>query len=218
MTHPKRAIAAALGLSAAICLGASSGPEPDPAPAPARIYRILPSESRVGFSISKWRILRKEGMFRDFGGEVSIDWENPSASRVEVTVEAASRLDTHDRHRDETVRSDDFLDVAHHPTLRFESRRISPLGKGLYEVTGDLTIRGVTRRVTAPVRVTPAAGTASLMRFTGSFRIRRTDFGVNGTRWSGGRAILGDEVTITLDLAAAARAETKASRLAQASR
>lgn len=218
MTHPKRAIAAALGLSSALFLGASSGPQPEPGPAPARPYRILPSESRVGFSITKWRILRKEGLFRDFRGEVSIDWENPATSRVEVSIEAGS-LETDDRHRDETVRSDDFLDVAHHPTLFFESRRISPLGGGLYEVTGDLTIRGVTRSVTAPVRVTPAARTASVMRFTGSFRIRRTDFGVNGTRWSGGKAILGDDVTITLDLAAVARTEAKkASEPAQASR
>ncbi|MGH9367796.1 MAG: YceI family protein, partial [Thermoanaerobaculia bacterium] len=182
-----------------------------PGPDPSRLYRILASESRIGFSISKWRILRKEGRFRDFRGEVSIDWKSPSASRIDVTIEAAS-LDTHDRHRDETVRSDDFLDAASHPTLRFESRRISPLGRGLYEVAGDLTIRGVTRSVKAPVRVTPGARPASVMRFAGSFRIRRTDFGVNGTRWSGGKAILGDEVTIALDLVAVATTETKASR------
>jgi polyisoprenoid-binding protein YceI len=215
MTRSKRAIANALGLLLAAGLQAASGPLAPPAAGGASTYRIAPARSRVGFSISKWRIFRKEGIFRDFHGEIAIDWENPPASRVEVTVEAAS-LDTREPHRDETVRSADFLDVRRHPTLTFRSLEIAPGRAGLYDVTGDLTIRGITRRVTVPVRVAAAAA-ASEIRFRARFEIRRTDFGVDGTRWSGGKAILGDEVSIALDLAADRIGEPDAAR-SQASR
>ncbi|HEY7573576.1 MAG TPA: YceI family protein [Thermoanaerobaculia bacterium] len=168
------------------------------------VYEIRPEDSRVGFTIQKWVVFKEEGRFREMRGEVAVDRENPAASRVWVEI-VASSLDTRDPYRDRTVRGEDFLNVRRYPTLRFESRRVLPKGGEAFDIEGDLTIRGVTRRVTVPVRLrglarVPEVG--DLAGFETSFTIKRSDYGVLGSKWSGGKAILSDEVVVSMEVGA----------------
>ncbi len=163
-------------------------------------YRVEPTYAHVSFTVSKWVVFKEEGFFKDVEGTIAFDPEKPSASRVEITVRAAS-LDTNDRDRDETLRSEDFFAADRFPTLRFVSTGVTARGADQFDVTGDLTIRGVTRRITVRVKllgVTRETGIGELAGFESTFTINRKDFGVLGARWSQGRAIIGDMVTISL--------------------
>jgi polyisoprenoid-binding protein YceI len=163
-------------------------------------YEVSRTDSDLSFSVIKWQVFKEEGRFRDFSGRIVYDPENPAASSIEVMVQAAS-IDTKNSTRDEVLRSDDFFDVARYPTLVFKSTRVRALGEKRLEVTGDLTIRGVTRQVIIPVRVlgvgrVPNEG--EIAAFETEFVIDRTAFNVNGSRWSGGQLLLSKEVNIRL--------------------
>ena len=87
------------------------------------------------------------GLFKDMHGAVDIDFENPTESSFEAVIDA-TRLWTGEPERDAHLRSADFFDVEHYPRITFKSSRVEQVGSVLYKVTGDLTIRGVTRPVT----------------------------------------------------------------------
>ena len=90
------------------------------------------------------------GKFKDFEGTIQVDRVNPTASSVDFTVQAAS-IDTSEAKRDEHLRSADFFDVANHPKLSFRSTSVKPAGKDAYQVTGELTMHGVTKPVTLTI-------------------------------------------------------------------
>lgn len=168
------------------------------------LYRVDSTHSSVEFSITKWAVTRQYGSFRELDGTIRMTAECPEAAEVEIRVRAAS-LDTRNSNRDRVVQSDDFLGVESYPYLIFRSEEVRRNGAGVFEVVGDLTIRGVTRRIVAPVRflgVAEVAGLGELISFETQFVVNRRDFGVLGTRWSGGKAILGDEVDVRLTVAA----------------
>ena len=172
-------------------------------PAQATAYDISHVYSNVGFSITKI-FFKEEGGFRDYSGQVVFDAAHPERSRVQVTVQAAS-IDTRIETRDKVLRSDDFFDVERYPTLNFVSTSVTPKSAELLDVAGDLTIRGVTKHITIPVHYLghkQMAGWHDFVGFETDFTIDRTDFGVNGTRWSGGNLILSKEVNIHLSIGA----------------
>lgn len=167
-------------------------------------YRIDQTHSSVEFSISKWHVTRQSGVFRELGGTIRMAPARPETARVEIRVDATS-LDTRNATRDSVVRSEDFLDVDRHPHLAFRSTAVRRTGPAAFDVTGELTIRGVTRRVVAPVEVIAIGrvrGMGEIASFETTFIVDRREFGVLGSRWSGGRVILGDEVTVTLRIVA----------------
>jgi polyisoprenoid-binding protein YceI len=169
---------------------------------PQREYRVDSTHSSVEFTITKWSVTRQTGVFRELGGTIALDPARPEGGTVRVRIDAAS-LDTRNQSRDDAVKSSDFLDVERHRWMTFQSTAIERNRSGGFDVAGDLTIRGVTRRVVAPVRligIAEAPGNGELASFETSFIINRRDFGVDGTRWSGGQAILGDEVTVKLNI------------------
>jgi polyisoprenoid-binding protein YceI len=90
------------------------------------------------------------GKFNDFAGVVNIDKANPAASSVEFTIQASS-IDTGNANRDQDLRSANFFEVEKYPTITFKSEKIAAKGKDSYDVTGDLTMHGVTKKVTLPV-------------------------------------------------------------------
>jgi polyisoprenoid-binding protein YceI len=143
------------------------------------------------------------GNFRDFDANINIDRANPAASSVEFTIQAAS-IDTDNTNRDEHLRSPDFFDVAKYPTISFKSTAIKAKSKTDFDVTGDLTMRGVTKRITLPVsflgfgkdgRGNDKAG------FEIETTLNRKDYGIiwNKTLDEGG-ALLGDDVKVVIDL------------------
>ena len=108
-------------------------------------WKIDPSHSEIQFFVRHMMIAKVRGRFREFEGTILIG-ERPEDSRVDVVIEAAS-IDTRDRTRDEHLRSADFLDVERYPELRFASTSVRPGEKDRWQMTGYLTVRGVTRAV-----------------------------------------------------------------------
>jgi polyisoprenoid-binding protein YceI len=110
---------------------------------------IDPSHSSIQFIARHMMIAKTRGSFRSFSGTINID-EQPERSWVEVTIEAAS-IDTGDQTRDAHLRSADFLDVEHHPEIRFRSTSVRPGRNERWVVTGDLSVRGIVRPVDVEV-------------------------------------------------------------------
>lgn len=163
----------------------------------AAMYQVEPTNGTVSFSIMKWGAIREEGRFRDFRANIDYDPRAVARARVDFDVDTRS-VDTNNSNRDDTLRSADFLDVAKYPLMRFRSTRVVPRSGNTAEVTGNLTIHGVTKVITVPVRLVGARD-----RFAGfetTFTIDRRDFGITGGRWVAGGppGILGNEVTIRI--------------------
>jgi polyisoprenoid-binding protein YceI len=170
-----------------------------------RTFTIDKAHSDVTFQV-RHLITRVSGRFSDYSGTIEFDADNPSQSKVELTIQAAS-IDTAEAKRDEHLRSDDFFAVEKFPTLNFRSTKISPRGDDTYDVEGDLTIHGVTRQVVLPVT---HLGTAKdpwgneKLAFEAETKINRKDYGLN---WNAaletGGFLVGDEVKISLQVQAA---------------
>lgn len=116
------------------------------APTSTTTYQIDSSHSEVGFSVKHLMISTVRGRFSGVRGTITIDEQDTSRSSVDVEIDAAT-IDTREEKRDAHLRSPDFFDVEKYPTIKFRSRRIEPLGGNRIRVTGDLTIRDVTKEV-----------------------------------------------------------------------
>lgn len=165
------------------------------------LYTVEPVNGTVSFTIMKWGVIREEGTFRDFNAQIHFDRKDPGKSRVAFDVKTAS-IDTKNENRDGTLRSKEFFDARKYPNLTFRSVRVVPKGKNVAEVTGDLTIRGVTKRITVPVRLIGLAkqnGGRELAGFETEFKIDRMAFGLTGGSWAAeAPGVLGREVTIRI--------------------
>jgi polyisoprenoid-binding protein YceI len=157
------------------------------------------------FCVRHMMITYVRGHFKNIGGRLVFDADRPEGGSVEVSIDAAS-LWTGEPERDAHLRSEDFLDVANHPRIEFRSTRVAPAARNEYRVSGDLTIRGVTRPVTLDVRYlgqgrSPFDDTRA--GFTATTRLDRHDFGVswNADMQDGG-VVVGDDVFVTLDVEA----------------
>lgn len=165
-------------------------------------WTFEPGHTAAEFSVRHMMGTYVRGHFKNVRGTLEFDPENPANSRVEVEMDAAG-LWTGEAERDEHLRSEDFLDVARHPKITFRSTRVEPVAGNEYKVTGDLTIRGVTKPVVLEVRYlgegrSPLKDTRA--GFAGKTVIDRHDFGVswNSDMESGG-VVVGHEVLITID-------------------
>lgn len=174
--------------------------------AATRTFQIDKTHSEATFRV-RHLISKVSGRFSDFGGTIDFDEARPERSNVGVTIEAAS-IDTGVADRDKHLRSDDFFAADTYPTLTFVSTAIAPKGGNRYEVTGDLTIRGVTRRIVLPTEFLGAATDPwgnQKVAFEGEVTINRKDFGLN---WNAaietGGFLVGDEVRVGLQIQAAA--------------
>jgi polyisoprenoid-binding protein YceI len=142
------------------------------------------------------------GQFRDFNADVNIDRANPAKSSVDFTIQATS-IDTGNANRDNHLRSGDFFDVEKFPTISFKSTAVTAKSKTEFDVTGDLTMRGVTKRVTLPVTFLGFGKTAKGEKagFEIETTVNRKDYGVvwNRTLDEGG-LLLGDDVKVSINL------------------
>jgi polyisoprenoid-binding protein YceI len=167
-------------------------------------WNIDPAHSVAEFRVKHMMISNVKGQFAKVSGKLVLDESNPANSQVEALIEANS-IATRDPQRDAHLKSADFLDVENFPTLSFESSRISIVRNGELAVAGDLTIRGVTRKVafdvegpTPPIK-DPWGNTRVAVSAT--TKINRKDFGLTwNTILEAGGIAVGDEVTITLDV------------------
>lgn len=161
------------------------------------------SHSHVGFAVRHLMISNVRGEFTKLQGSAGYDPERPEATTVDVTIDVAS-INTREEKRDAHLRSADFFDVEKYPTLHFVSTSARERGENL-ELTGDLTIHGVTREVTLKVsEITPQSTDPwGKLRVgaTATAKIRRSDFGMvwNAALETGG-VVVGDEITINLEV------------------
>ena len=168
----------------------------------AETFVIDKGHSEVGFQI-RHMMSKVRGRFTDFEGRIVADRTKPEASSVELAIQSTS-IDTANPNRDKDLRGADFFDVEKYPTIMFKSTRITPKGKDSYDVTGTLTIRGVSKEVTLPVtflgimknmRGQDAAG------FETAVTLNRKDFGIVWNKaLDAGGVLLGDEVYVSINL------------------
>jgi len=185
-------------LTVAAALPAAAQPE-----TASSIYTVNKTGSSVGFTISGSMIfkVKRDGRFRDFSGELAYDPANPGNTRVDLTVYTAS-VDMHNSEHDQLMKSEQFFDVEHFPTMHFTNSETDVRPDGTLAMTGDMTIRGVTKKMTIPVKVHPGNGADSV--FEATFPIDRTDFGLNGNAgWGGFRLKIAKDVEIHLAIATA---------------
>ncbi|MDA8392111.1 MAG: YceI family protein [Actinomycetota bacterium] len=168
-------------------------------------YSLDPNHSRIGFVARHAMVTKVRGSFNDFRGTVTIDGENPSRSSAEVVIQVAS-IDTRNAQRDEHLRTNDFLAAEQYPQITFASTAVAAAGEGEFALSGDLTIRGVTRPVTIPVSYEGSAtdpyGNVRL-GFEGSLTISRKDYGItwNAPLETGG-VLVSDSIVLELEVSA----------------
>lgn len=172
---------------------------------PAGTWTVDPAHSSVAFEVKHMMISTVRGHFGEFGGTLEAAEDDPSNSRIEGWVKAAS-IDTGNPERDAHLRSAEFFDAERHPMIRFASTRIQHVEGGTYRVAGDLTIRDVTRQVEMDATVEGAAedpwGNERVgIRVRGT--IDRTEFGLTWQqRLAQGGLLVGEEVKILIDVSA----------------
>jgi polyisoprenoid-binding protein YceI len=160
--------------------------------------------SEASFTI-RHLVSKVSGRFDDFSTSISVDPAKPEASTVEFVVKSAS-IDTRNPDRDKHLKSPDFFDVEKYPEITFKSTRITSAAKDRYDVTGNLTIHGVTREVTLPVAFLGFAKDPwgnERSGFEISTTLNRKDYGLlwNKTLDTGGY-LLGDDVAVSINLEA----------------
>ncbi|HEX9458934.1 MAG TPA: YceI family protein [Thermoanaerobaculia bacterium] len=171
----------------------------------AEPFAVDKVHSEAAFQV-RHMMSKVSGKFDDFSGKINVDRAKPSASSVEFTIKAAS-INTGNADRDKDLRSANFFDVEKFPEITFKSSTIVPSKKkDVYEVTGDLTIHGVTKHVTLPVEFNgfgkdPWGGERAGFSLTTT--INRKDYGINWNKaLDNGGVLLGDEVTININIEA----------------
>ncbi|MFI1461428.1 YceI family protein [Nocardia carnea] len=168
-------------------------------------YTLDPTHTRVGFVTRHAMVTKVRGSFNEFTGSAYFDSENPANSSGEVTIQVAS-IDTRNADRDNHLRGLDFLGLDEYPEITFRTTAISPTGADTFDVTGDLTIKGVTRPVTVPFTFEGQANDPFgnvRVGFEGSATINRKDWGIvyNATLETGG-VLISDKVVLEFEVSA----------------
>lgn len=186
-----------LSVALAAVLGAAS------LPAAAESWSIDASHSSVGFSVRHMMVTNVRGTFDKFTAKVDGSPADPATAKISATIEVAS-VDTRDAKRDEHLRAADFFDAARFPQMTFASTKVEKTSATSAKVTGNLTLRGVTKPVVLDVEYTQPLKNPwgkTVVGATATGKINRKDFGVSWSRnLDGGGVVVGDEVTIQLDL------------------
>jgi polyisoprenoid-binding protein YceI len=172
---------------------------------PTGTYTIDPSHSRIGFVARHAMVTKVRGSFNEFDGTGNFDADNPTAAQLQLTIQAAS-IDTRSADRDAHLRSNDFFDMDTHPEIRFVSTAVEQTGDDEYQVTGDLTIKGVTKPVTIEFEYT---GTAvdpygnTRIGLDGKTTVNRKDWGVNwNAALEAGGVLVSEKVTLEFEVSA----------------
>ena len=168
-------------------------------------YVLDPTHTRLGFVARHAMVTKVRGSFEEFEGKAHLDFEDPTKSTAEVTFQIAS-VNTGQKQRDDHLRTNDFFDAPTYPTARFVSTSVTKTGDDEYEMTGDLTIKDVTK----PVTITwESTGTAkdpfgnTRVGFEGKGTINRKDWGIeyNAALETGG-ILISDKITLEFDVSA----------------
>jgi polyisoprenoid-binding protein YceI len=166
--------------------------------AQAGTWQIDPKHTAAQFSVKHLGVSTVRGAFSKVTGSVTHDPADPSKDSLEATIDA-STVDTRLEMRDNDLKSPHFFDVQKFPTITFKSKSVKSTGSGKLQVTGDLTMHGVTKEVvldvdgpSAPIK--DPMGPGQRIGASASTKVNRQDFGIVGAP-----GVVGDDVTITID-------------------
>lgn len=168
-------------------------------------YQLDPAHTRLGFVARHAMVTKVRGAFNEFTGSAQIEGADPSKSSVSVTMQAGS-IDTRNADRDAHLHGSDFLELEKYPEITFVSTAIAQKGEDTFDVTGDLSIKDVTRSITIPLTFEGAAQDPfgnQRIGLEGSVAISRKDFGItwNAALETGG-VLIGDKVVLEFEISA----------------
>jgi polyisoprenoid-binding protein YceI len=180
----------------------------------ADTYTIDKGHSDIGFQVVHLGLSKVRGHFKDFDGKLSVDPRRPEASFVEFTIQVAS-VDTANETRDNDLRTGAGLfEAAKFPTLTFKSSKLTARGKDLYDVTGTLTLHGVSKQITLPVKAAgpiqdPWGNTKTA--FETQITLNRKDYGMTWNKaLDNGGLVVADNVDVFISLEAAKQKDAAA--------
>jgi len=177
---------------------------PAVAAAQSATWTIDPGHSAATFTVRHMVVANVKGEFAGPVGTATFDPKDLSTLRVEATIDART-INTRNPDRDKDLRSELFFDVAKYPKITFKSRSVTAAAPGRLKVLGDLTIKGITKQVTldveGPTQEIKDIWGSRRIGATGTTTINRRDFNLVYNRvLEGGGAVVGDQVSITLDI------------------
>lgn len=168
-------------------------------------YAIDSTHSRVGFVARHAMVTKVRGSFNTFHGSGNFDASDPSLSYLQLTIDAAS-IDTRNPDRDAHLRSNDFFAMEQYPQISFASTSVQPTSENEFAVTGDLTIKGVTKPVTVDFEY---AGNAvdpygnQRIGFEGKATVNRKDWGINfNAALEAGGLLISEKITLEFEVSA----------------
>jgi polyisoprenoid-binding protein YceI len=165
--------------------------------AQSNVWQLDPAHSSAQFAVRHMGISTVRGTFTKLNGSAHYDPADAKKDSVEVSIETAS-VDTRVEMRDNDLRSDHFFDVQKYPAMTFHSTKVESLGADKLKITGDLTIRGITKPVSldveGPTKPIDDGHGHLHMGVSATGTLNRTDFGMNGYQ-----GIVGNEINLTID-------------------
>ena len=164
-------------------------------------WKFDPMHTQVEFSAKHLGMMTVRGHFAEVTASGTIDPDHPERNSVEATINASS-IRTHNEQRDKDLRSSTFLEIDKYPTIKFRSTRVEHAGGDRYRVTGDLTIKGITRPVTLDVVKygefnDPAMG--HRIGYAAQTKVNRKEFGMRFDAMLDGKFIVSDEIQINIE-------------------
>lgn len=170
------------------------------------VWKIDGAHSNVDFSVRHLMISNVKGHFTKVSGNVDYDGKDLKSLKIDASIEIAS-VDTGEKGRDEHLRGADFFDAAKFPTMTFKSKKVKSAGKGKFAVTGDLTMKGVTKEVTLDVegpteQIKDMQG-GTRVGASATTKINRKDFGISFNKaLDNGSSVVGDDVKVSIEVEA----------------
>lgn len=168
-------------------------------------YTIDPSHSRIGFVARHAMVTKVRGNFNDFAGSIHLDTTNPAASTAEISIDVAS-VNTGNEQRDGHLATNDFFDAPAFPKITFKSTSVSAIDDANFAVTGDLSIKGVTKSITVDFEF---AGLATdpygnvRAGFEGTAALKRSDYGVSfNAALDAGGVMVSEKINLEIDVSA----------------
>lgn len=162
----------------------------------ARTYSLAPSNTTIQFKVKNLGVMYVKGSFEKFKGTVDIDEADITKSRVDVSIDTTS-INTGINKRDDDLRSSNFFEVAKFPTMKFDSTKVEKIGSDKLKLSGNLTIKGITKPVVLTVERPSGEATGSRSDFaraaSATATVNRQDFGISYG------SVIGDEVFITIN-------------------
>jgi polyisoprenoid-binding protein YceI len=200
LTRLSFAAPAILGLMLAAAPAAAQAPAAASGP---NTWTIDTAHTQSAFAVKHMMVSTVRGSFGKTEGTITFDGKDVSSVKADVTIDTTT-ITTNNEKRDTHLKSPDFFDVAKFPTITFKSKKSEAAGAGKFKVTGDLTLRGVTKEVVldveGPSQPLVAQGRTRIGA-TATTKINRQDYGVSWSRaLDGGGVVVSDEVVITLEL------------------